>query len=470
MSQKRGKILNNIEITKYAAAGKGMTYHQDKAIFVAKTVPGDVLDIKISRSRSHWMEGTPVTWHHYSDKRIKPVCVYFGDCGGCQWQMIPYAEQLKAKQQEIDDMLLHHAKFECSHIIPIQQADNDFYYRNKLEFTFSPHIFHTASTDTDVSLEKAVGTLGFHVPRRFDKVLHIHTCHLQDDKHNLIRNTVYKIACHQGLTFYDVRRHTGLMRNIQIRCNADNSQWLLWIIFGEQGQYAIKNKLLDTIQKALPFLNEIHFSDNVKFNDSTHDLNVEIFYGQGFITETLGDLVFQVDAKSFFQTHTAQAKKLYDIAIDFASLTPRDVVYDLYCGVGTIALCMARFVQKVVGVEIIEEAIRQAQINAAINQINNCSWFLGKVEELISPAFFAAQGKPDVIILDPPRAGLHPSLIAKIIGWRVPKLVYISCKPSTQFRDLGLLADFYKVEKMQAVDMFPQTHHLENVALLTAKP
>ena len=451
-------------ITDYAAEGRALARHEGKVIFISGAVPGDIADVLVTKSKKDWAEGRAVSIKIFSAERVAPFCRHFGVCGGCKWQMLPYGKQLEYKQQEVMQHLQRIGKVALPEILPIIGADEIVRYRNKLEFTFSNRRY---MTDAPLVGEPASPALGFHVPRIFDKVLDIEECFLMDGVNNTIRNEVRAFALENGYSFYDIRAHTGWLRNIIIRyCSTGELLVNVCLNYEEKDD---RVKLLDHLLRKVPSITTLLYTINPKWNDSIYDLVPQVYFGKGFVMERLGDLAFKVSPKSFFQTNTAQAEKLYTVARDFAGLTGNEVVYDLYCGTGSIGLFLSKGAKKIIGVELIEEAVADARENALINQIPHAEFFAGDVIKLCTGDFFELHGQPDLVITDPPRAGMHEKLVSKLLEIAAPRIVYVSCNTATQARDIGLLCEKYVVDKIQPVDMFPHTHHIECVVLLKLK-
>ena len=465
MRKKNKKIiLEDLLITDYAAEGKALAKLDGKVIFISGAVPGDVADVLLTKNKKDWAEGRVLKIKELSKERVEPFCKHFGICGGCKWQMLPYAKQLQYKQQEVEQNLRRIGKVVLPEILPIMGADDTVHYRNKLEFTFSNKRYLTNDEigQTDISTQQ--NALGFHVPRIFDKVIDIDECYLMDDVNNKIRNTVRNFALENNFTFYDIRQHTGWLRNIIIRLCTTGEQ--IGNICLNYESEADRKKLFDHLLQEVPQITTLLYTINPKWNDSIYDLSPQVYFGRGFATEKLEDLEFKISPKSFFQTNTKQAEKLYAVTREFAALTGTEIVYDLYCGTGSIGIFVSKQAKKIIGVEVIEEAITDAKENAALNNINHAAFFAGDVIKICNDEFFALHGRPDVIITDPPRAGMHEKLVNKLLEIAAPKIVYVSCNTATQARDLGMLGEKYQVEKIQPVDMFPHTHHIECVVLL----
>ncbi len=495
-------ILEDLLITDYAAEGKALARLDGKVIFISGAVPGDTADVLLTKSKKDWAEGRVLKIKEQSKERVIPFCKHFGVCGGCKWQMLPYEKQLQYKQQEVEQNLRRIGKVELPGILPIIGADDTVHYRNKLEFTFSnkryllqeemaspksPPVEGTLEEpanlkeNSDNDILKAppreglgeAGALGFHVPRIFDKVIDIEECYLMDDVNNRIRNTIRAFALENKFSFYDIREHTGWLRNVIIRlCTTGELMVNICLNYDEESD---RKKLFDHLLQQVPEITTLLYTINPKWNDSIYDLIPQVYFGKGYATEKLstgpggGDFEFKISAKSFFQTNTKQAQKLYTITRDFAGLTGNEIVYDLYCGTGSIGIFVSKQAKKIIGVEVIEEAIADAKLNAALNNIHHAEFFSGDVIKICNDEFFAEHGSPDVIITDPPRAGMHEKLVNKLLEMQAPKIVYVSCNTATQARDLGLLAEKYNIEKIQPVDMFPHTHHIECVVLLKLK-
>ena len=472
VSKKNKVILNNITVTDYAAEGKGLARHEGKVVFISGAVPGDVADILLTKNKKDWAEGRVVKMISLSPERVMPFCRHFGVCGGCKWQMMPYEKQLFYKQQEAEQNIRRIGKIDLPPILPIIGAADTIYYRNKLEFTFSNRRFLTndeIGADTAIVQQDA---LGYHVPRIFDKVIDIHECWLMDDINNQVRNTIRDFANHSGFSYYDIREHTGWLRNIIIRyCNTGELMINICINYDDKKNIAL---LLDHLLEKIPGITTLLYTVNSKWNDTIYDLEPEVYYGKGYVIEKLltqhgKELQFIIGPKSFFQTNTSQAEQLYRITAEYAGLTGRETVYDLYCGTGSIGIYLSDQAKKVIGVESIEAATEDAKKNASLNNINHAHFFAGDVIKICTDDFFAEHGKPDVIITDPPRAGMHEKLVNKLLEIEAPRIVYVSCNTATQARDILLLGEKYIVEKLQPVDMFPHTHHIECVALLNLK-
>jgi 23S rRNA (uracil1939-C5)-methyltransferase len=464
-------ILKDVLISDYAAEGKSLARIDGKVIFVEKVVPGDVVDVKLMKSKKDWAEGFPVSFLKYSDDRVQPFCQHFGTCGGCIWQMLPYAKQLQYKQQQVVDNLERIAKVALPPIENIVGANETEYYRNKLEYTFSTKKYVTneelALLKKDGNVYEDVAAAGFHARGFFDKVVEIETCHLQKEPTNKIRNAVAAYAKENNISFYDIRNHVGFLRNMMVRY-ATTGELMVNVVVGENDKKTIET-LMEYILQQFPEITTLLYTINLKFNDSIYDLEPIIYKGKGFIIEKLEEYQFKISPKSFFQTNSKQAEKLYTITREFAELDGNQIVYDLYGGTGSIGIFVSNKAKKIIGVELIKEAVDDAKENATMNQLSNAVFFVGDVINICNDDFFVQHGKPDVIITDPPRAGMHDKLIKKLLEIAAPIIVYVSCNPATQARDLALLDEKYTVTKVQPVDMFPHTHHIENVVQLKLK-
>jgi len=462
--RKKNVVLQKMVVQDYAAEGKALGKIDGKVVFIAGAVPGDVVDVRLSKNKKEWAEGKAVHFHEFSKDRVTPFCEHFGVCGGCKWQMLPYHKQLEYKQHEVEQHLRRIGKVELPPIPAIAGCESTVRYRNKLEFTFSNRRYLLPEEIADAAAIDQESALGFHVPRLFDKVIDINTCHLMAEPTNAIKNTIRSFAMEQGYPFYDIREHQGWLRTLIIRV-CTTGEVMVNVCFGYHDQEAL-TKLFDHLLATVPEITTLLYTINPKKNDTIYDLQPRAYYGKGYITEKLEDLRFKIGPKSFFQTNTRQGERLYEITRDFAELTGKETVYDLYCGTGSIGLFVSQQAGKIIGVEVIGEAIEDARENAALNNIGHAQFFAGDVIDICDDAFFAHHGKPDVIITDPPRAGMHDKLVQKILDMEAPLVVYVSCNPATQARDLNKLDEKYVVTKVQPVDMFPHTHHIENVVQL----
>lgn len=465
---KRKKIvLENLLVSGYAAEGKALARIEGKVIFIEGAVPGDIADVFIIKNKKDWAEGKAVKIKEQSKERVEPFCKHFGICGGCKWQMLPYEKQLEYKEQEVRDVLKRIGKIDTS-VLPIIGSEKTIHYRNKIEFTFSNKKYLTPNEFEDLGKDDwPGGALGFHVPKLYDKIIDIHECFLMDDMNNIIRNTLRDYAQKNNLSFYDVKEHKGFLRNVIIR-NCTTGELMVNLFFGNEDKKQIE-KIGNYLLEKIPSITTLLYTINQKWNDSMEKLDPKIFSGKGFVVEKLGNFNFKISPKSFFQTNTKQAEVLYNVVKDFAGLTGVETVYDLYCGTGSIGIFLSDKAGKIIGVDVIEDAIKDAKENAAFNNLKTADFFCGDVIEICNYNFFALHGNPDVVIVDPPRAGLHNKLVTKLLEISSPKIIYVSCNVATQARDLQMMSEKYIVEKIQPVDMFPHTHHIESVALLTLK-
>lgn len=466
--RKKNVVLENVPVTGYAAEGKALARVDGKVVFIeGGVVPGDVVDVRLSKNKKDWAEGKATNIRSYSPQRTEPFCEHFGLCGGCKWQMLPYEQQMAYKQQQVEDHLRRIGHLSFPPLEPILGAEHTRRYRNKLEFTFSNKAY---LTDAEMPAKGEEiprrNALGFHIPRLFDKVLDINTCHLMEEPANLIKNTIRDYAEKHGLSYYDIRQQQGWLRNLVLRICSTGEVMANLVVHHEDEAL---DGLLDHLREQVPAITTLLYTINPKKNDTIFDLEPKIWFGKGYVEETLEDFTFKIGPKSFFQTNTYQGEALYKVTREFAGLTGTETVYDLYCGTGSIGIFVSRQAKKVVGIELIPEAINDARENAAANGVTNAEFFAGDVIDIADDAFFAAHGAPDVIITDPPRAGMHEKLTAKLLEVAAPRIVYVSCNPATQARDLALLSEKYTIERVRPVDMFPHTHHIENVVLLQRK-
>ncbi len=469
MAKKRRELPlhEGIKIVDVAAEGKAIAKVDGMTVFVPFVIPGDVVDIQTYRKRKSFAEGRVMRFVEYSEDRVEPVCEHFGVCGGCKWQMLPYPLQLKNKQQQIEDNLTRIGKVELPEIMPILGAPETTFYRNKLEFTFSNKRW---LTEKEIGSEKEftnMDALGFHIPGMFDKVLDINKCWLQDDVSNQIRNSVREFCLQNKFEFFDLRAQTGLMRTLIIRTTSTGELMVIVVFFKDDEER--RNMLMKHLGDSFPQITSLLYIINEKKNDTITDQEVITYKGNDCIYEEMEGLKFKIGPKSFYQTNSEQAYNLYKVAREFAQLSETDLVYDLYTGTGTIANFIARSVSKVVGIEYVEEAIEDAKENSLANGINNTLFFAGDMKDILNQAFILEHGRPDVLITDPPRAGMHTDVVEAILFANPKRIVYVSCNPATQARDLNLLDANYKVTRVQPVDMFPHTHHVENVVLLERK-
>ena len=460
-------LLEKITITDVAAEGKALAKVNDLVVFVPYVVPGDVVDLQLKRKKNKYAEAVAVKFHEYSPQRAQPFCQHYGVCGGCKWQCLSYADQIKYKQKQVTDNLTRIGKVELPEISPILGSEKTEFYRNKLEFTFSDKRWLTEEeVKADVKYDQ-MNAVGFHIPGAFDKVLAIDKCWLQDDISNQIRNAIRDYAYEHNYAFYNIRNHEGLLRNLMIRTSSTGELMvLLQVRVSCDKDLEQTKELLAYVADQFPQITSLLYVVNNKQNDTINDLDVQVFKGNDHIFEEMEGLRFKVGPKSFYQTNSEQAYNLYKVARDFAELTGEELVYDLYTGTGTIANFVSRQAKKVIGIEYVPEAIEDAKVNSAINGIDNTLFYAGDMKDMLTQDFINEHGRPDVIITDPPRAGMHNDVIDVILFAEPKRIVYVSCNPATQARDLSLLDAKYKVIKVQPVDMFPHTHHVENVVLL----
>lgn len=463
---KQKQLIEQVLITDAAAEGNAIAKVDEMVIFVPFVVPGDVVDLEIYRKKKTFAQAKAVKIHKYSEKRVEQKCPHFTQCGGCKWQTLKYSEQVKYKQQQVIDNLERIGKVDCSNMQSILPSENIYYYRNKLEFTFSTKQWVENPNDE----KSPQGALGFHAPSFFDKVIDIQHCVLQDDISNQLRNHIREYSKERNLEYYDIRNHVGFLRGMIVRTSS-TGELMLIVIFAKQSE-EIK-LLLDNVKQHFPQITSLMYCINEKYNDSISDQDILLYSGNDHITETMQAyksdkiLKFKIRPKTFYQTNPCQAERLYSIAADFAEIKPTDTVYDLYTGTGTIANYIAHLAKKVVGVEYVEDAVEDARLNSEYNQINNTTFIAGDMAKILTDEFIAEHGTPDVVITDPPRAGMAESVVNQLIKIKARKIVYISCNPATQARDLEMLSPYYKVGKIRPVDMFPHTHHVENVVELS---
>lgn len=475
--------LKSVRIESVAAEGKSVarvrireTDESPIVTFIPFGAPGDVADVQIDRKKNKYAEGHIVRLVEPSPCRVEPRCKHFTVCGGCKWQHLPYAEQLRWKQRQVSDALTRIAKVEIPEISPILGSDHIWAYRNKMEYTFSNKKWRTwEEVKSGVEFDDSPNALGFHIPGAFDKVLHIDSCLLQDDLGDRIRNFIYDYAVSRGHSFYDIRNNAGLLRTLMIRI-ASTGDVMVCVVFGENDPDGIK-EVMTAVREAFPEITSLLYVVNLKANDTISDQEIHVFGGSEYIEEKMEGLRFRINAKSFYQTNSRQAYELYKVARRFAGLdgngagdsTMRPLVYDLYTGTGTIANFVARHARQVIGIEYVEEAIADARVNSEVNGIGNTLFYAGDMKDVLTDSFVERHGRPDVMIIDPPRAGMHEDVVKVILNAEPETLVYVSCNPATQARDIALLDVKYKVTDIQPVDMFPHTHHVENVVRMVRK-
>lgn len=460
-------LLEKVRITDIGAEGNALARVDNLVVFVPMLIPGDVVDIRVVKKRKKYLEGRVIKFHEYSSDRIKPRCIHFGVCGGCKWQHLPYHLQLQYKEKQVRDNLTRIGKIELPDIYPIIGSSKEFLYRNKLEYTFSDKRWLTKEEVDSGNRYENENALGFHIPGLFDKVLDIKECHLQPEPSNSIKNAARDYALRNNLQFFNLREQKGFLRNLVVRNSLEGKVMVIAVFFQDD---ALKREgLLDFLASEFPQITSLMYVINSKRNDSLNDQNPVLYKGDNHLVEEMVGLKFRIGPKSFYQTNTEQALQLYRVAKDFAGLTGEETVYDLYTGTGTIANFIAAFASKVIGIEYVEEAVKDAIINSEINNIHNTFFFAGDMKDILSEKFLEENGKPDVIITDPPRAGMHEDVVKTIAKASPGKIVYVSCNPSTQARDILSLSGDYQVTRVQPVDMFPHTHHVENVVLLKRK-
>ena len=470
--QRKAVVIENLIVTDYAAEGKSLARLDGKVIFIEGAIPGDVVDVLLKMNKSDWAEGVAIRFHTYSPHRLTPFCEHFGVCGGCQWQMLPYTLQLEYKQQQVSDVLQRIGKIPLPAMEPILGAERTTHYRNKLEYTFGDRRYIPSEEFARLRAagdlqEQQAGAGGFHARGFFDKVVAIDTCHLQDEPTNGIRKAIQAFAIEQGLPFYNPRTHEGWLRNLVVR-NTRTGEWMIDIVLGyplPELQQALTQKLLNQFPQITTLLVTI----NTKHNDSLIGLSPQVVMGNGYITEQLEKFRYIISSRSFFQTNSFQAERLYQLIRSMAELNGSQIVYDLYCGTGSIGIFLSEQAKQIIGVEVVPEAVADAIHNASINGVGHARFFAGDVIEVCDDAFFSREGKPDVVITDPPRAGMHEKLVRKLLEMEAPLVVYVSCNPATQARDLALLDEKYRVTRCCPVDMFPHTLHIENVVQLKLK-
>ncbi len=466
-NKKEELIVEDVLIESVAAEGKALAHVDGAVLFVEFGVPGDVVDVRIGKRRKNYLEGRIVRIKKPSEHRLEPFCGHFGICGGCKWQILPYGMQLQAKEKQVWDQFVRLGHLDIPPVSPIIGSDSIKYYRNKLEFTFSSRRWFLHDEDPEEVPENERNGLGFHVGRFFDKVLDIEHCYLQRDPSNSIRNFIRSYAREHDFEFFDIRENRGFIRNMFVRTNEAGDVMLIVCFFREDREK--REGLLDAVAEAFPQISSLYYVINTKLNDSIGDQECLLYKGDEVLIEKMEGLSFRIGPKSFFQTNTPQAIKLYSVARKFAALSGKETVYDLYTGTGTIAQFVSSEAAKVIGIEYVPEAIEDAKINAAMNGITNCSFFAGDMKDILTGDFIAEHGKPDVIILDPPRAGIHPDVAEVILDAEAERLVYVSCNPASQARDMAILSSKYEITAVQPVDMFPHTHHVETVCALRLK-
>ncbi len=467
MKRKEKIVLYNVEIEAVAAEGNALAHIDGKVLFVPQCVPGDIVDVQVNRKRKGYMEGTVIKLVEASPIRLEPFCEHYGVCGGCKWQPLPYEKQLEFKQQQVIDQLTRIGHLELPEIMPILGSEKTRYYRNKLEFTFSNRRWVLKGEDAEsLSPIEKLG-LGFHISGFFDKVLDIKECHLQREPANAIRLFIKEFAIQNGLTFFDLREQTGFLRNMIVRTSTTGEVMLI-VVFAHNDKDAVR-MVMEAVMEKFPEITSLHYIINGKRNDSISDLDCIHYSGQECIYEQMEGIKFRIGPKSFYQTNSEQAYRLYSVVRDFANLSGDEIVYDLYTGTGTIGLFLSSKAKKVVGIEYVKEAIDDAKINASYNGISNSYFYAGDMKDMLTGAFIEENGHPDLVVLDPPRAGIHPDVAAVLLEAAPKRMVYVSCNPASQARDLAILSEKYRITAVRPVDMFPHTHHVENVVALELK-
>jgi 23S rRNA (uracil1939-C5)-methyltransferase len=467
VGKKKNIVLENLLVTGYAAGGKCLAKHEGKVIFMENAVPGDIVTVRLIKNKKDWAEAQVIRITGFSSERIQPFCKHFGICGGCQWQMLPYEKQLEYKQDQVLQSLKRIGKLELPEIRPIMGSERTTHYRNKLEYTFSNRRYLLREELADPQISTMQNAAGFHARGIFDKVVDVDTCYLQDEPTNAIRKEIKNWAVENHVSFYDIQRHEGFLRNVQMRL-CRTGEIMVNIVFGYVDE-SLQVGLLERVQNRFPSITTLLYTINPKWNDSLNDLHPRIYSGKGYVVEKLEKFSFKIGPKSFFQTNTTQAERLYQTVRAFAALNGTETIYDLYCGTGSIGIFLSDQAKKVVGIELIPEAIADAKENALLNQIHHAAFFAGDVTAICDDAFFETNGRPDLIVTDPPRAGMSDKLVAKLLEIAAKKIIYVSCNPATQARDLSLLSEKYQISAVQPVDMFPHTLHIENVTALFLK-
>lgn len=467
MGKRKNVVLENLLVTGYAAEGKCIAKFEGKVIFIENVVPGDIVTVRLTKNKKDWAEGQVIRIAGYSSERILPFCKHFGICGGCQWQMLPYEKQLEYKQDQVLQSLKRIGKLQLPEIRPILGSGHTTQYRNKLEYTFSNRRYLPREELKDPQISTLQNAAGFHARGIFDKVVDIETCHLQEEPTNAIRNEVKKWAIENSVSFYDIHRHEGFLRNVQVRI-CRTGEIMVNVVFGHVDE-SRQNDLLNHLKNRFPSITTLLCTINPKWNDSIYDLQSSVFSGAGYVIEKLESFSFKIGPKSFFQTNTVQAERLYQTVRLLAALSGSETVYDLYCGTGSIGIFLSGQAKKIIGIELIPEAINDARENALLNHVDHAAFFTGDVTVVCNDAFFETHGRPDLIVCDPPRAGMPDKLVIKLLEIAAEKIIYVSCNPATQARDLHMLSEKYQISAVQPVDMFPHTLHIENVTALFLK-
>jgi 23S rRNA (uracil1939-C5)-methyltransferase len=467
VGKKKNIVLENLLVTAYAAEGRSLAKHEGKVIFIENVVPGDIVTVRLTKNKKDWAEGQVIRITGFSEDRITPFCQHFGICGGCQWQMLPYEKQLVYKQDQVLQSLRRIGKMELPEILPILGSEKTTGYRNKLEYTFSNRRYLLREELADPQISAFKDAAGFHARGIYDKVVDVDTCWLQDEPTNYIRKEIKNWGLENGVSFYDIQRHEGFLRNSQVRI-CRTGEMMVNVVLGHTN-ITLQNSLIQHLHRQFPSITTLLYTINPKWNDSLNDLQPVTVHGKGFVVEKLENFSFKIGPKSFFQTNTAQAERLYQTVRSFAGLQGTEIIYDLYCGTGSIGIFLSDKVKKIIGIELISDAIADAKENALLNQIKHAAFFEGDVTAICNDGFFETHGRPDLIISDPPRAGMSDKLVAKLLDIAAEKIIYVSCNPATQARDLNLLSEKYQISAVQPVDMFPHTLHIENVTALFLK-
>ena len=466
-SRKKKPIFENVEISDIGSEGKAIARIDGMVLFTTHVIPGDIVDLQVTKKKKNYAEARVVRLVQPSPDRLPAFCEYFGECGGCKWQFLPYEKQLIYKQKQVSDQLMRIGHLELPEIMPIIASEKNQFYRNKLEFSFSNRRWLSYKEISEDSELKELNALGFHIPGLFDKIINIEQCWLQPEPSNKVRNFIREYALEHKLEFFDIRNHSGFLRNMIVRTSVSGGNMLIVSFFYEDKEK--RESLLKAVAEKFSEISSIMYVINNKANDTISDLEILLYKGDDYIFEQMEDLRFKIGPKSFYQTNPAQAFRLYQIVREFAGLTGKEIIYDLYTGTGTIANFLARKAHKVIGIDYVSEAIDDARVNAVLNSINHASFFAGDMKDILNNIFVNEHGTPDVIITDPPRAGMHEDVIHTILATKTQRIVYVSCNPATQARDLALMKEQYQITKVQPVDMFPHTHHVENIVLLTRK-
>jgi 23S rRNA (uracil1939-C5)-methyltransferase len=462
--KKKKQFYQNVRIEDIGSEGKAIARVGEMVVFTKMAAPGDIVDLQVIRKRKKYQEAIITKFHEFSEERIQPFCDHFGTCGGCKWQFLPYTSQLAFKQKQVEDQLKRIGGIDIPAVEPILGSVDSTFYRNKLEFTFSDKKWLTPKEiESGVEIQN-LNALGFHVPGMFDKVINIEKCWLQPSPSNEIRNFIFGYAIENNLEFFNLKNQIGFLRTLIIRTSSVDEVMVILSFFREDEKQ--RTELLNALKNRFPEITSLMYVINPKGNDTIHDLSIDLFYGRDHIFEKMEDLKFKIGPKSFYQTNSGQTHKLYEVVRNFADLTEKETVYDLYTGTGTIANFVARNAKKVIGIEYVPEAIADAKKNSALNNISNTVFFAGDAKDVITEDFFMKYNRPEVVITDPPRAGMHAGVVKALLELKPTKIIYVSCNPATQARDLSLMNQLYKVTKIQPVDMFPHTHHVENVVLL----